>query len=401
MKIIIVDDGFTGWVGHNAEYNLAIFDELARRKINCQIFAQNSVLQFAALALKAKPAFTHTAERFSLHSKILPKFIYKLILVFFTNASHLLNLMQKVTSYIDDQDLLLIGDFSLRTSIAYSVWLFYLTVLRKKLSVVVLMHEPLRYPYSWHLLKLFAHFHRLALAAQNQAIADICSMQTNLKCAVFPTPQTLSAPNFCASRIKSGSEVAIAFLGVTFIEKGFDLLVEEISLLKSILSEKKITLTIQYNITCGSPALDRAKDKLFGLAKSVAGLKVIEGVLPMTQFLDTLCSADILIFPYQPEIYKYTQSGVFTQALTLGKVVIVTEGTFIASELIRYGSGIAFRFGVPGALTEAIKTAVSNIGTMQEKARKTKDLYYQIHNPSRYVDLLLELGILENSEVAK
>lgn len=401
MKIIIIDDGFTGWLGHNAEYNLAIFDELARRKINCQIFAHNNVSQFTALALKAKPTFTFTAERYSLHSKILPKFISKLITVFFTNASHLLELVQKVTSCVDDKDLLLIGDFSLRTSVAYSLWLFYLTVLRKKLSVVLLVHEPARYSYPWRLLKFFAHFHRLTLAAQNQPIADICSMQTNLKSMVFPTPQTLSAPDFCASRIKSSSEVAVAFLGVTFIEKGFDLLVEEISLLKNILSEKKITLTIQYNVTCGSPVLDRAKDKLSGLVKSISGLKVIEGTLPTQQFLDTLCSADILIFPYRPEIYKYIQSGVFTQALTLGKVVIVTEGTFIASELTRYGSGITFKFGVPGALTEAIKTVVSNIRMMQEKAQQAKGLYYQIHNPSRYVDLLLESGILENSEVVK
>ena len=317
--------------------------------------------------------------------------------VFFANTSHLLDLLRKITSCVDDKDLLLIGDFSPRTSIAYSIWLFILALHHKNLSVVVLVHgAPLYRYYYWELLlfKTLACSHRLTLAALNQAIADVCSKHTSLKCMAFPTPQTSHAPNFRGPQNSSGSEVALAFLGVAIIEKGFDVLIDEISLLKDMLNEKQITLTIQCNIISGSPILDKARDKLLSLANSVIGLKVIEGALSSEQFHDALCSADILIFPYQPEIYKYIQSGVFTQALTLGKIVIVTEDTFIASELERYGSGIAYRYGVPGALTEAIKIAVNNIGTMKEKAQRTKDLYYQIHNPKRYVDLLLELRVL-------
>ncbi len=389
MKIIIIDDGFAGWVGHGAEYNLAIYDELERRGINCQIFAHNNVSKFTDLICKVKPIFTHTASKFSIQGKIWPGPVDKLARVLFANASHFLDLLRKVTSYVDNKDLILIGDFSSRTSIAYSIWLFYLTLLRKKLSVVVVVHGSPRY-YCWNLLKIFAYFHRLTLAALNQDIADICSKQTNLRCVVFPTPQTLNAPNFCSSQIRSGSEVALAFLGVAILEKGFDLLIDEISFLKGMLNKKQITLTIQCNIICESPMLAKAKDKLFGFVRSVTGIKVIEGALSIDQFHVALCSADILIFPYRPEIYKYIQSGVFTQALTLGKIVVVTEDTFIASELSRYGSGIAYRSGVPGALTEAIKIAVNNIGTMKEKAQRKKDLYYQIHNPKRYVDLLLE-----------
>lgn len=394
MKVLIIDDTFTSWAGHSAEYNFAIYDELERRGINCQIFAHESVLQSKGLVPKAKPTFTHTATRFSFHGKVLPKLIYKLMVVFFTNTSHLFDLLRKVTSCVDDNDLLLIGDFSPRTSVAYSIWLLYLTVLRKRLSVVVLFHAPPLYRYYyWELLllKTLACSHRLTLAGLNQAIADVCSKHTSLKCMAFPTPQTSHAPNFRGPQISSGSEVALAFLGVAIIEKGFDVLIDEISFMKDMFYERKINLTVQCNIVKSSPILEKSKNKLLSLANSIIGLKVIEGALSSAQFHDVLCSADILIFPYKPEIYKYIQSGVFTQALTLGKVVIVTEGTLIASELERYGSGIAYKSGVTGALAEAIKMAVNNIGTMKEKAQRTKDLYYQIHNPRRYVDLLLEL----------
>lgn len=394
MKVIIVDDGFAGWSGHSAEYNLAIFNELERRGINCQIFAHNSISKFKDLAAKAKPTFAHTASNFSFHCKILPKLICKLIMVFFTNASHLFDLLRKITPFVDNKDLLLVADFSPRTSVAYSLWFFYLAVLGKKLTVVVPVHGATRYYGSWALLKLLARSHRLTLAALNQPIADICSKQTSIECKAFPTPQTSQAPNFSDSREKSGSEVTLAFLGVAIVEKGFDVLVDEISLLKDMFNEKQISLTVQCNIVQGTPVLNKAKDKLFSLARSITGLKVIEGALSKEQFFDALSFADILIFPYQPEIYRYIQSGVFTQALTLGKVVIVTDDTFIASELERYGSGIAYRYGVPGALAKAIETAVNNIEIMKAKAQKTKSLYYQIHNPKRYVDLLLELRTL-------
>jgi len=393
MKINITDDSFVSWAGHSAEYNFAIFDELKRRGIDCQIFAHNDVSQFRGLTSKAKPTFRHTAARFPLHAKFWPKFIYKVMIVFFTNASHLFDLLQKVTSCVDDKDLLLIGDFSSRTSIAYSIWLFYLALCHKTLSVVVLVHVvPQNRYYYWELLlfKTLACSHRLTLAAQNQAIADVCSKYTRLKCRVFPTPQTSHVPDLRVCQNSNGSEVAFAFLGVALIEKGFDVLVDEISLLKDMLNEKQITLTVQCNIISGPPILYNARDKLLSLTRSVTGLKVIEGALPTEQFLDVLRSTDILIFPYRPEIFKYIQSGIFTQALTLGKIVIVTEDTFIASELTRYGSGIAYRFGAPAALSEAIKIVVNNIETMKEKAKSSKDLYYQIHNSRRYVDLLLE-----------
>jgi len=394
LKIIIVDDAFTSWAGHSAEYNFAIYDELERRGINCQIFAHNSVSQSKGLVPRAKPAFTHTASRFSVHGKKLPKYIYKLMKVFFANTSHFLDLLRKITSCVDDKDMFVIGDFSPRTSVAYSIWLFILAMQHKTLSVIVLVHGVPQYRYYyWKLLKTFACSHRLTLAALNQPIADICSKQTSLECRVFPIPQTSHGPDLRVCQNSNGSEVALAYLGLAIVEKGFDILVDEISLFTNMLNERQVTLTVQCNIISDSPILEKAKNKLFGLASSIAGLTVIKGALSAEEFFKVLNSADILLFPYRPEVYKYIQSAVFTQALTLGKVVIVTEGTLIASELEKYGSGVAYRSGVPGALAEAIKTAVGNIGAMKEKAQSTKDLYYQIHNPKRYVDLLLELSV--------
>ena len=394
MKVILTDDTFVSWAGHSAEYNFAIFDELARRGINCQIFAHNSVSRTKGLASKAKPTFTHTASQILPCGKILPKLVYKLIIVFFANTSHFLDLLLKITPCVDDKDLLLIGDFSPRTSIAYSLWLLYLTVLRKRLSVVVLVHSaPLYSYYRWEMLffKILARFHRLTLAALNQAIADVCSERISLKCMAFPTPQTPHVSESSDCQGGNNSEVALAFLGLASVDKGFDVLVDEIGLLKDLTAERRVAFAVQCNIMHSTPLLEKAKRKLLDLAASNTRLKVIEGALATDEFVDVLCSADVILFPYCPEAYKYVQSGVFTQALTLGKIVIVTEGTHIASELERYGSGIVCKYGVPGAFAEAIRIVVNNIGAMREKAQRTKNVYYQIHNPKRYVDLLLEL----------
>ena len=149
MKVIITDDAFLDWGGGNAEHNFAVFDELEERGIDCQIFAHNNVSKLRNKTSNIKPTFTHTATRFSFHGKILPKYFYKLMRAFFANTSHLFDLLQKVTSCVDDKDILLIGDFSPRTSIAYSIWLFILALQRKTLSVVVLVHGAPLYRYYY------------------------------------------------------------------------------------------------------------------------------------------------------------------------------------------------------------------------------------------------------------
>jgi len=394
LKVIIVDDTLVSWAGHSAEYDFAILNELAKRQIECQIFGQKNISQFKDWAAKVKAAFRHTSGKVLFQGKILPRFIFKIKGVCFTNFSHLFDLLRRVTACVKNNDLLLICDFSSRTSLAYALWLFYLSALRRRLGVVIMVHGVPRYYGSWRLLKLLGRLHRLTLAALNQPVADLCAKQTSLECLVFPIPQTRLLPDSSGCEKISTGQVALAYLGVAIVEKGFDVLVDEISLLQDMFTAKRITLTIQCNIISASPILEAARDKLLSLVKSIAGLKIIEGELPEEEFFNVLNAADILLFPYQPEVYKYIQSAIFTQALTLGKVAICTAGSLAAGELQKYGSGLIYEYGVNGSLAKTIRQAVSNFEAMQEEAKIKRPLYYQIHNPRRYVDLLLGQRIL-------
>ena len=68
-------------------------------------------------------------------------------------------------------------------------------------------------------------------------------------------------------------------------------------------------------------------------------LKLIRlpGALSSQDYLSQLLSADVILLPYDEETYRLKTSGIFIEAIAVGKPVLVTAGTWMAHELKEFG----------------------------------------------------------------
>jgi hypothetical protein len=70
-----------------------------------------------------------------------------------------------------------------------------------------------------------------------------------------------------------------------------------------------------------------------------SSIRVVElsPVLSHSQYWEEMLRCDVLLLPYAPSTYSYSTSGVFVEGVIAGKIPIVSRGTWLASELTRFG----------------------------------------------------------------
>lgn len=66
-------------------------------------------------------------------------------------------------------------------------------------------------------------------------------------------------------------------------------------------------------------------------------IKPLPNGLPRADYLSLLNQVEAVLLPYQPSTYGKRTSGIFTEAISLGKTTFVTPNTWAAHELARFG----------------------------------------------------------------
>ena len=90
------------------------------------------------------------------------------------------------------------------------------------------------------------------------------------------------------------------------------------------------------------------------------------------------------------ERYREPTSGVFAEALALGKPVVVTSGTWMARELRRSGGGAEF---VDGDAADLVAKVVAVVKGYEEYARRAHNFspeWRRFHNSHTLAELLLK-----------
>ena len=95
------------------------------------------------------------------------------------------------------------------------------------------------------------------------------------------------------------------------------------------------------------------------LALSELGVSLIDEILPTTAMEDEIAACSAVLLPYDPAIYRWGSSGMFVQAIAMGRAAVVSEGTWMATEARRNGLSrvIAVDTNDPEATTDALVAA--------------------------------------------
>ena len=146
---------------------------------------------------------------------------------------------------------------------------------------------------------------------------------------VLPVPHCL--PDSTPYRTdRDPALLTIGYVGNARREKGFQHLPRIVDDLLSTPPRRGVHFLLQSNfsIAGGEPGIADARKALLHHPRDVVTL--IDSHLDTEAYRHLLCACDMVIFPYEPRLYRRRSSGILVQALALGCPVIVPEGTWLA-----------------------------------------------------------------------
>jgi len=103
--------------------------------------------------------------------------------------------------------------------------------------------------------------------------------------------------------------------------------------------------------------------------------------------VSSLLAADVVLVPYSSDAYRYRTSGIFAEAVALGKPVITTRGSWM-SDGIDAETALLFESGNAVEFAAVMRVAASNLDALSDAAAERRGSWTDFHNPTRFYDLL-------------
>jgi len=205
---------------------------------------------------------------------------------------------------------------------------------------------------------------RLRLASDSARLARRIARLAGLDVEVLPIPHTSAA--LPPPPPAEGRPMHFVCLGSARDEKGFFEILEAITLLRqSPAGLAGLRFTLQAN--------DAAADVQAAIDAFAADLPAEVTLLPSAlspgEYDSVLASADLVLLPYWREIYEARSSGVLLEALSAGRPVICTAGTWMADELALHGAGVEVADHDASGLAAAIRLAHAQMPRLAAAAR--------------------------------
>src|SRR5260370_33040307 len=157
-----------------------------------------------------------------------------------------------------------------------------------------------------------------------------------------------------------GSAATVVCTGFANRPKGYRLLPEAI---EQVLQRHRDVTFLIHGIVEGSDAEDEQStfDRLSALGKRVV---VRQDVLAQEEYAAWLARADLVLLPYDRNVYKSRGSGGFTEAQRLGIPVIATDGCAFAQPAFESGGGVGLADYSSAGVASPARAALSRLGEL-------------------------------------
>ncbi|MDI1283028.1 MAG: glycosyltransferase family 4 protein [Reyranella sp.] len=236
----------------------------------------------------------------------------------------------------------------------------------------------------------FAALRRAAGAERIQAFCETAGMAdayrtvTGLNIGVAPGPGLArdvdgvchNAPSDTAPTTDSLTGAAptvsaptVVCLGFANAAKGYRLLPGAIA---RVLAGHRHVRFLVHGIFCGSDTEDQEPvfDRLAGIGPRVT---VRTDVLSQSDYLSWLRQADLVLLPYDPEVYRTRGSGLFAEARRLGIPVVATRGCGFAEPAFRQGWGAEITDYDEAGIARAVLQALGGLDAMTARVPDDTD----------------------------
>ncbi len=409
MELIFLDPGLIGKGGHS--YNLAkiIGETLSRRNIPHRVFGMRALDPPIAAELGATPHFSRSLYECAELSPLaqgLQRLAAVLRLRDGLSSPHSEPRTWKLINEAFEDDLArlpqeiwdpanVVALPAITQNQLAGLVRFLRAKRRRAIAPVVchLMFPPTYVPWA-QVSRLGANYYRQAFAlaeemtgrslfftTENKAMQALFRREFGVSTKILPLP--FGAPLAARERPHDG-KVRLGFLGDSRCDKGFHLLPEAIALCQAATSDAEFLVQIHHGgWEQRAVAAERA-------LRTFRGVRLAEGVLTAGGYQDLMREADIMLLPYDPQIFGLRGSGVFTEAVAAGLPLIASEGTFAAASIeSEDAEGEIFAPYTGEALAGAILRLLARLASAQAQAKARALAFARAHSGEAFADVLL------------
>ncbi len=137
------------------------------------------------------------------------------------------------------------------------------------------------------------------------------------------------------------------------------------------------------------------------LSKTVAALEpdiasfveLLPSGQSVPEYLANLARSTIVLLAYEAQPYKTLTSGVFTEAASLGKPVVVPGGTWMAEKIAEgYGVGMVFEDGAAGSVAGVLLDALQSCERLGAAARQIAPRVGEETSCRRFIEGMIALS---------
>jgi len=190
--------------------------------------------------------------------------------------------------------------------------------------------------------------------------------------------------------IAAGETPSIGYFGYAKREKGFHLLPDIVRELRRTLSPSDANLIFQINHGGYDPLIEQAEEDLNELAGP--GLDLRNGPMSEDDYLDAFDSTHIQLLPYDPVLYRGRGSGVFSEAIGYGKIVVAPRSSGVGEEIAQgRGAGVLFDRHTARDIARALEEAVRRAPELAIQAGRNVEPWRKEHSGQGYLMVIDEL----------
>jgi len=385
-KVYLFDPQLQGTGGHYLNHDAQLARDLLRRNIPVHIYGRLGA-SVTCEGIEVRPHFT---KDIFIEMAVDPQVwamenFHAVNEVFFTDLNRLP--LDQFTS----EDLIYFPNLLQNQLYAVARWLGRFPAERRPAVAIMLRYlnhamdyvqtrankELIALYYRFAVQRLVAVQPRTRICADTRELAQAYTQIIGMQVLELPNPMDVS---MLINREVTGAESMasasplIVYQGHTSPLRGFHFLPEIIERCSQLKSKPRFLIQIQNPENTKSMGLCDHVKRLETLKG--ATVELVYGALEMHPYYDMLARADVILLPYSPSFYGHGSSGGFTEAASVGKVVVVSPGTVPARHGREFDLGVVTASSwSPAAMADAVAQALQNLPTLQSKAQSSAPAY--------------------------
>ena len=235
---------------------------------------------------------------------------------------------------------------------------------------------------------------RVRFVTDSERLADEYEDLTGIRFEVLPHPSlvglSVSADTDDGQSRDISRPVRVFLPGPARYEKGVVRLLEAAKSLATKPLDRSIEIVLQWREEFDLPDGNSiGPDDVAAYESGQVKFRVIREPLSSEDYLNELNNADLIILPYLREVYYARISGVAVEAMMLGKPLLYTSDTWVATVCQKFDVGISMSDDVAG-VSDAVSAAVARLNVIETEARNCQSGVSDFFSPAAFSVRLLQ-----------